>query len=447
MKHRGYMKAYSGPEWLWQTGFGLLTAVAAYLVLSKGLLLDPDSWAYWEGSVSILKGHGYTYFGGQRIMHFPPLFSLYLSAVQSIAGISGFSLKLAVVFLAGLSGFIWCGLLLLLTKGAFRARIPLIIGFLYIALFIPAYYTTLLSEMLFLPVFGFLLLLIFYIDQDKGHHISGQWIAAVCLTEAGMLLTRNAALAFLPGAALVIFLRVSAPDLFRRFAIAGCTAIAPVLLWQAARIILQQSGSHPLAMHGSETYFGCLVQMTSGLADLFGSNRYHLGFFLLSASMLAVFFYFSASADRISPASRNAFHLFIIALLSMAGLYALFNITLVGNKLNERFLWHVPLIMVVILTVFAATTATARLRYWLTALLILLTLSQAARLVSSYGWMLKLSGRNDIGKFTVQQDLNRVVNCNFTISPDFISKQPVLQGEMLNISPPNYKWIARRNDK
>lgn len=67
-------------------GLAMLIATA---MLSIGITLGPDGWAYWEGSVSIIRGSGYSYFGGQTIVAFPPLFSMALSLAQSAFGVSG----------------------------------------------------------------------------------------------------------------------------------------------------------------------------------------------------------------------------------------------------------------------------------------------------------------------------------------------------------------------
>ena len=49
-----------------------------------GAMLSPDGWEYWEGSISLARGCGYAYFGGNPIFIFPPAFSAYLAVVQSI---------------------------------------------------------------------------------------------------------------------------------------------------------------------------------------------------------------------------------------------------------------------------------------------------------------------------------------------------------------------------
>ena len=79
---------------------GLVAATICLLMLTPGITVDPDGWAYWEGSVSILNGNGYRFFGGQPIVDFPPLFSLFLSLIQSVGGVSGWSLAASLVILA-----------------------------------------------------------------------------------------------------------------------------------------------------------------------------------------------------------------------------------------------------------------------------------------------------------------------------------------------------------
>ena len=64
-----------------------LIALASYVVLHwSGIGLDPDSWAAWQAAVSILDGKGYSYFSGNPIHSWPPLYAVYLAAWIGILG-------------------------------------------------------------------------------------------------------------------------------------------------------------------------------------------------------------------------------------------------------------------------------------------------------------------------------------------------------------------------
>src|SRR5438046_293162 len=131
---------------------GLVAATICLLMLTPGITVDPDGWAYWEGSVSILNGNGYRFFGGQPIVDFPPLFSLFLSLIQSVGGVSGWSLAASLVILAAATTFLWSCLLASITQSSPHSFVPRVLGTLYVAAFVGAYYTTLLSETLFLAL-------------------------------------------------------------------------------------------------------------------------------------------------------------------------------------------------------------------------------------------------------------------------------------------------------
>ena len=90
----------------------ILAGVFSFCASYAGPMFVPDSWSYWQGSVSLLQGGGYKNFFPSDfhhvlVAHWPPLFSLYLAGVQWVFGISGFSLILSLVFIAVCSAFVW----------------------------------------------------------------------------------------------------------------------------------------------------------------------------------------------------------------------------------------------------------------------------------------------------------------------------------------------------
>ena len=72
---------------------GLAAALLQLAILREGLWFTPDSWAYWQGSVSLMNGEGYSYFYGTGIRDWPPLFSVYLLCWQWVFGVSGATLS------------------------------------------------------------------------------------------------------------------------------------------------------------------------------------------------------------------------------------------------------------------------------------------------------------------------------------------------------------------
>src|SRR2546423_285583 len=78
------------------------------LLHRKGIGIGPDSWGYWQGAGSLLEGHGYTYFSGNPIFWWPPLYSIYLAAWAAIFGLNGWALILANGVLITLQAWLWC---------------------------------------------------------------------------------------------------------------------------------------------------------------------------------------------------------------------------------------------------------------------------------------------------------------------------------------------------
>jgi hypothetical protein len=48
-------------------GTGIAAAALHLVILRNGIWFTPDSWAYWEGAVSILRGEGYQWFHGSPV--------------------------------------------------------------------------------------------------------------------------------------------------------------------------------------------------------------------------------------------------------------------------------------------------------------------------------------------------------------------------------------------
>ena len=88
-------------------GTGIAAAALHLVILRNGIWFTPDSWAYWEGSVSILRGEGYQWFDGSPVQLWPPLFSCYLAAWQWLLGVSGETLRVAMVVSTGVGATIW----------------------------------------------------------------------------------------------------------------------------------------------------------------------------------------------------------------------------------------------------------------------------------------------------------------------------------------------------
>jgi hypothetical protein len=84
MSRQGLARA--GRDLLVPAASALIGGLFAAGLLRKGVVMGPDSWAYWKGSVSMLERGSYSYFGGEPVTSFPPLFSAVLAAIQTALG-------------------------------------------------------------------------------------------------------------------------------------------------------------------------------------------------------------------------------------------------------------------------------------------------------------------------------------------------------------------------
>lgn len=93
-----------------------VAAVAYVLAHPAGMPIDPDGWAVWQGAVSISTGHGYTYFLGNPVTAWPPLYSAYLALWTWLLGPTGWSLLAANFVLIVLQAALWMGFALVVTE-------------------------------------------------------------------------------------------------------------------------------------------------------------------------------------------------------------------------------------------------------------------------------------------------------------------------------------------
>jgi hypothetical protein len=81
---------------------------------------------------------GYAYFSGHPIIHWPPLYPLYLSAWVALFAPTGVVLIIANAILIAIQAFLWLCLALLLTdRGQPPSRLALSAATLYIGFFVP----------------------------------------------------------------------------------------------------------------------------------------------------------------------------------------------------------------------------------------------------------------------------------------------------------------------
>lgn len=160
--------------------------------------MGPDSWAYWEGSVSLLEAGRYAYFGGEPITSFPPLFSWVLALFQSALGVSVRTLAVAVVTLVAAAS----AALLYAVVTSSQPRVGLVdaLAAAYIPATLAVYAQVLLSETLWHALVP-LLVLAALASVPPGAPGGWNYLRPVALAVvlALALSCRNATVALLPG--------------------------------------------------------------------------------------------------------------------------------------------------------------------------------------------------------------------------------------------------------
>ncbi len=74
----------------------LVTGALLLLTLRRGVPMGSDAWLYWQAAVSLRSGDGYVDLWGFAITTWPPGFSLWLAAWQTVLGTSGAALAVAM---------------------------------------------------------------------------------------------------------------------------------------------------------------------------------------------------------------------------------------------------------------------------------------------------------------------------------------------------------------
>jgi hypothetical protein len=400
-------------------GSAILATLICLLMMRNGVSLTPDGWAYWEGSVSILHGRGYAYFGGQPIHSFPPLFPTFLAALQTVFGVSGSVLLLGLTLLAGVNAFLWT--LLHSMVGNTPARIGILIGALHAAFFSGMYFTTLLAESLALPLLALSLISLLQITNPEKRSASASSYGLLGASITLLLLSKNSNIALIPAYFLAIAL--SGDARVRQIGIAMATTLVPILIWGGARIVLLQMDSHTASLGGRYSAHGYVEQIFSGFANLLGPGP--LGMALLALGSLAIML-----TGAKSTASRMR-TLIGFTLCSSASLWLLFNLTWIHDALTGRFLWHLPLLLCGIL--LAALTLESRKSVRLCLWGTLAAIAAVQMLRTTHQIHQRLS-----------TGTTATIQIHHSLNPDYMDGPPIPQPPYLIIAPPAFPWIDRQ---
>lgn len=396
-----------------------LAAAGAALLLRRGIVMGPDSWAYWEASVSLVERGSYAYFGGQRVTAFPPLFPVWLAAVQAVLGVSARALIASQVALAGTAAWQWTSLYLEVA-GRERGRVAEALAALAVASALAVNAQTLLSESLWLALLPLALR-----AAGRAGARGARGALGLGLATAGLLLCRNVTVAFLPALAACAVLRADPSVRARRAAVTGTALLAPVALWLAVRRSLGQPAVYPPGS-GSAGFFAYLVQTGTGLAETLGPARLGIG----TALLLAAAAVWCLACLRHDDAGARLRALAAFVGLGLLGQAALFAATYVAEPLRGRFLVFAALGAAI------AVLATAR---WDGGAAGRAALAVGAALVAvallRVGVKVRLAG--------VEQP---TVAGRTTLSSSYWKGPDRARGALVLVAPPTYAWLPRPVD-
>jgi hypothetical protein len=312
-----------------------VAAVAHLLLHWQGTAITEDGWAYWQGAVNLAERGEYSYFSGDPILAWPPLYSLYLAGWTWLFGPSAATIVLANGMLIVAQAWAWTGLVLYLANegGQRPARLNSVLCALFAGLFLALNQRWVLAHNLLYLLLPALILLTWRVARSSGQP---SWTVLFGLAVVGtaMLLTHNSAVVFLVASAIAA-VGLQRPSVRASMSTIGAVLAGPLAVWWAVRQALGQVGSHALGA-ARDTPLAYLKQAFLGVGDLVGTS---LSGPYLAACMIGIGLY--VLAWRREPA-----RLLVVtfALVPVAALVALFSLTWVNDDIAGRFLLSAPLL-------------------------------------------------------------------------------------------------------
>lgn len=311
----------------------------------KGMPLGADGWALWQGAVSLATGHGYSYFSGQPVLAWPPLYPLYLALWTLVLGPTGLSLVVAHGALIVLQAWLWAWLF---RRIACDSGLPLtgtaqLLLSVFLGLFLCQTQPTVLAHTLVYTLLPLLLWALWRLVLRPPPRQERAYLALGIAVSGLLLLSHNAAIVFVAAAAAIVALRQ--PLSLRSIAGAAGLFLVPCLVWTLTRYSLGQSGSHHIGwgagLFGPAAYLG---QMVSGVGDLLLPSRSDaklaaLPLLLAAAALLSL-------TDR--PFRQGLGLRLGLGFVAFAALFTLvlFTLSFVSNLLSSaRFIGFLPLIL------------------------------------------------------------------------------------------------------
>lgn len=391
--------------------------------------LDPDGWAAWQGAVSLATGHGYTYFSGNPIAAWPPLYSAYLALWTLLLGPTGGSLLVANGLLVVLQAFLWMKMATTIARDAgsdpsagTTAPLSVLVG-----LVVALHQREVLGQNLvytLLPLYVLGLWKLLHADRTAREvRITG----LLALLGSLLCLAHNTAAVFVVAAAAMVGLNW--PVKWRLFGYSGVLVAVPGLCALAVRSLLGQPGSHRVGI-GAGQYDGLTYgwHFFDGIGRIFAPEKFGASLVMaavLCAVTLVLVFRNPGPARGLRFASR-------FTLLSAVLLVLLFTSVWVTSPLSGRHVLFAVLIVGPLACLEAARGAPRIARM---AILLLLLPQLYWTGLAALG--LETSWRTDPALARLPTDWR--VPSRAYLSRDYRSGPPVETGAGLLVAPFNFE--------
>jgi hypothetical protein len=318
-------------------------ALLCYVLLHRsGMPLDPDGWALWQGAVSLATGQGYTYFSGNPIAAWPPLYSAYLALWTLLLGPTGWSLLVANGLLVVLQAFLWMKMAMTIARDAgsepsIGTSVPLSI---LVGLVVALHQREVLGQNLVYSLLPLYVLFLWKLLHGDGTGREVRTVLLLASLGALLCLAHNTAVVFVVAAAAMVGLNWPVRWRFLAFSIA--MVAVPGLCALAVRFLLGQPGSHRVGI-GAGRYDGLTygLHLFEGIGRVLAPEKFGASF-VVAAVLFAVVLVL-LPRDR-GPASGLRFSTRLTA-ISMVLLVLLFTSVWVASPLSGRHVLFVVLIV------------------------------------------------------------------------------------------------------
>lgn len=414
--------------WPFSVLAALLGGLASLFVLREGIVLSPDGWEYWEGSINLLMGRGYQYYGGQPIRLYPPLFPTYLAGIQSLTSPSGHGLTIAVAALSALTIAAWVQLFMRLADSPPKFSWTAIWLVLFLVQFVAFSYVALLSETLFLCLLGTALVFTTQLkSRDGTDPLPYRALLGLTLCGCAMLGSRNNAIAFIPCFAGLVWWQLRAHSATSRFIASAATSTIPIGFWIGLRSALGQGSSHRLQVPTLDSLGGYSSDFAQGIPVLLGSPAPGIGVViaLCALGLLLATYCWEPLLERTEEhATRRAILLCLIG--SLAGLWIVMASAKVFDAFNGRFIWFVPMATMVLLAASEQRLSSPWQRRAIQLVLACAAVAQLSRFDTSLG-------PRDVLLLPQQ-----------TMAVEYVAGGPRIDPSLEAVRPPRFHWIVRR---